>query len=193
MNTAKFFSKLSIALILLFIINIPNSYAMSFEKKFEFCQITSLWLPALFENAGVSGRDICSVSGGSTCSYVNNIGQGICYAGGGGGTICPYVNNIGQGICYAGGGGGTICPYVNNIGQGICYAGGGGGTICPYVNNIAQGICYASKGTNCSYANSISDELCKIAGICNTNNIIDIINGVVGVCGTKVLHYGFSR
>ena len=150
MNTAKFFFKLSIAVILLFIFNISNSYAMSFEKKFEFCQITSLWLPVLFENAGVSGRDICSVSGGTMCSYVDNIGEGICYAG-------------------------------------------GGGTMCSYVDSIAQGICYASKSTNCSYANSISDELCKIAGICNTNNIIDIINGVIGVCGTKVLHYGFSR
>ena len=84
-----------------------------------------------------------------------------------------------------------MCSYVNNIGQGICYA--GGGTMCSYVDSIAQGICYASKGSNCSYANSISDELCKIAGICNTDNIIDIINGVIGVCGTKVLHYGFSR
>ena len=170
MNTAKFFSKFSIALILLFIFNISNSYAMSFEKKFEFCQITSLWLPVLFENAGVSGRDICSISGGSMCSYVDNIGEGICYAGSGG----------------------SMCSYVDNIGEGICYA-GGGGTMCSYVDSIAQGICYASKGTNCSYANSISDELCKIAGICNTNNIIDIMNGVIGVCGTKVLHYGFSR
>ena len=170
MNTAKFFFKLSIAAILLFIFNISNSYAMSFEKKFEFCQITSLWLPVLFENAGVSGRDICSVSGGTMCSYVDSIGEGICYAGSGG----------------------TMCSYVDNIGEGICYA-GGGGTMCSYVDSIAQGICYASKSTNCSYANSISDELCKIAGICNTNNIIDIINGVIGVCGTKVLHYGFSR
>ena len=170
MNTAKFFFKLSIAVILLFIFNISNSYAMSFERKFEFCQITSLWLPVLFENAGVSGRDICSVSGGTMCSYVDNIGEGICYAGSGG----------------------TMCSYVDNIGEGICYA-GGGGTMCSYVDSIAQGICYASKSTNCSYANSISDELCKIAGICNTNNIIDIINGVIGVCGTKVLHYGFSR
>ena len=170
MNTAKFFSKFSIVLILLFIFNISNSYAMSFEKKFEFCQITSLWLPVLFENAGLSGRDICSVSGGTMCSYVDNIGEGICYAGGGG----------------------TMCSYVDNIGEGICYA-GGGGTMCSYVDSIAQGICYASKGINCSYAKSISDELCKIAGICNTNNIIDIINGVIGVCGTKVLHYGFSR
>ena len=170
MNTAKFFSKFSIVLILLFIFNISNSYAMSFEKKFEFCQITSLWLPVLFENAGLSGRDICSVSGGTMCSYVDNIGEGICYAGSGG----------------------TMCSYVDNIGEGICYA-GGGGTMCSYVDSIAQGICYASKGINCSYAKSISDELCKIAGICNTNNIIDIINGVIGVCGTKVLHYGFSR
>ena len=190
MNTAKFFSKFSIVLILLFIFNISNSYAMSFEKKFEFCQITSLWLPVLFENAGLSGRDICSVSGGTMCSYVDNIGEGICYAGSGG-TMCSYVDNIGEGICYAGSGG-TMCSYVDNIGEGICYA-GGGGTMCSYVDSIAQGICYASKGINCSYAKSISDELCKIAGICNTNNIIDIINGVIGVCGTKVLHYGFSR
>ena len=143
---------------------------MSFEEKLEFCQITSLWLPVLFENAGVSGKDICSVSGGTMCSYVDNIGEGICYAGKGG----------------------TMCSYVDNIGEGICYA-GKGGTMCSYVNSIAQGICYASKGTNCSYATSIGDELCKIAGICNTKNAIDIINGVIGVCGTKVLHYGFSR
>ena len=55
-------------------------------------------------------------------------------------------------------------------------------------DSIAQGICYASNGTNCSYANSVSDELCKIAEICNTKNIIDIINDVIGVCGTEVSH-----
>ena len=73
MNTLRFFSTSLIALLLIIIFNVSNSFAMSFEKKLEFCKITSLWLPVIFENAGVNGAELCKVSGGSYCTVtVNN-------------------------------------------------------------------------------------------------------------------------
>ena len=56
-------------------------YTMDFEKQLKFCQNTSLWLPVLFENAGVQGEEICKVSGGSSCYNVTSLGEGICKAG----------------------------------------------------------------------------------------------------------------
>jgi len=105
---------------------------MSFEKKLEFCKITSLWLPVIFENAGVNGAELCKVSGGSYCTGVTSLGEGICRAGGG-----SY---------FAG------------------------------VTSLREGICKAS-------------------GICNfgAGSAIEVINKVFSVCGTKILHYGFSR
>ena len=132
MNTLRFFSTSLIALLLIINFNVSNSFAMSFEKKLEFCKITSLWLPVIFENAGVNGAELCKVSGGSSCHYVTSIGDGICRAGGG--SSCHYVTSLREGICKA---------------SGICNFGGG--------------------------------------------SAIEVINAVVSVCGTKVLHYGFSR
>ena len=105
---------------------------MSFEKKLEFCKITSLWLPVIFENAGVNGGELWKVSGGSYCAGVTSLGEGICRAGGG-----SY---------FAG------------------------------VTSLREGICKAS-------------------GICNfgAGSAIEVINKVFSVCGTKILHYGFSR
>ena len=151
MNTLRFFSTSLIALFLIFIFNASNSFAMSFEKKLEFCKITSLWLPVIFENAGVNGAELCKVSGGSYCTGVTSLGEGICRAGGG-----------------------SYCAGVTLLGEGICRA--GGGSYCAGVTSLREGICKAS-------------------GICNFGggSAIEVINAVFTVCGTKVLHYGFSR
>jgi len=55
---------------------------MDFEKQLKFCQNTSLWLPVLFENAGIPGEEICKVSGGSSCYNVQSLTEGLCKAAG---------------------------------------------------------------------------------------------------------------
>ena len=105
-------------------------YTMDFEKQLKFCQNTSLWLPVLFENAGVQGEEICKVSGGSSCYNVTSFGEGVCKA---------------------------------------------------------------NNGSSCYNVQSLTDGLCKAAGICSVNGAVDLINQVIGLCGTKVLHFGFSR
>ena len=105
-------------------------YTMDFEKQLKFFQNTSLWLPVLFENAGVQGEEICKVSGGSSCYNVTSFGEGVCKA---------------------------------------------------------------NNGYSCYNVQSLTDGLCKAAGICSVNGAVDLINQVTGLCGTKVLHFGFSR
>ena len=105
-------------------------YTMDFEKQLKFFQNTSLWLPVLFENAGVQGEEICKVSGGSSCYNVTSFGEGVCKA---------------------------------------------------------------NNGSSCYNVQSLTDGLCKAAGICSVNGALDLINQVIGLCGTKVLHFGFSR
>ena len=100
-----------ITLISFFFISGERLSAQQFERQLNFCATASLWLPVLFENAGVDGADLCKVSGGTSCSFVSSLGEGICKA------------------------------------SGICDFGGG--------------------------------------------SAIDIINAVVGMCGTRVLHYGY--
>jgi hypothetical protein len=138
-----------ITLISFFFISGERLSAQQFERQLNFCATASLWLPVLFENAGVDGADLCKVSGGTSCSYVSSLGEGICRAGGG--SSCSYVTELGEGVCRAGGG--TSCSYVSSLGEGICKA---------------SGICDFGGGS-----------------------AIDIINAVVGMCGTRVLHYGY--
>jgi uncharacterized membrane protein len=97
-----------------------SSLSQTFEQELKFCATSSLWLPVLFENAGVRGEDICKAGGGSSCYNVSSIGEGICKAGGG--SSCYNVSSIGEGICKAGGG--SSCYNVSSIGEGICKAGG---------------------------------------------------------------------
>ena len=151
MNTLRFFSTSLIALLLIIIFNVSNSFATSFEKKYEFCKLTSLWLPVMFENAGVNGTELCKVSGGRYCSFGVSIGTGICQASGS-----------------------SYCSGGMSIGEGICRAGG---------------------SRYCSIGMSIREGICKAIGICNFGggSAIEVINAVVKVCGTKVLHFGFSR
>ena len=78
-----------------------SSLSQTFEQELKFCATSSLWLPVLFENAGVRGEDICKAGGGSSCYNVSSIGEGICKAGGG--SSCYNVSSIGEGICKAGG------------------------------------------------------------------------------------------
>ena len=59
-----------------------SSLSQTFEQELKFCATSSLWLPVLFENAGVRGEDICKAGGGSSCYNVSSIGEGICKAGG---------------------------------------------------------------------------------------------------------------
>ena len=65
-------------------------------------QQASLWLPVLSENAGVDGADLCRVSGGTGCSYVSSLRDGICRASGicdfGGGSAIEIINEI-VGVC----------------------------------------------------------------------------------------------
>jgi len=138
-----------ITLISFFFISGERLSAQQFERQLNFCATASLWLPVLFENAGVDGADLCKVSGGTSCSFVSSLGEGICRAGGG--SSCSFVTELGEGVCRAGGG--TSCSFVSSLGEGICKA---------------SGICDFGGGS-----------------------AIDIINAVVGMCGTRVLHYGY--
>ena len=138
-----------ITLISFFFISGERLSAQQFERQLNFCATASLWLPVLFENAGVDGADLCKVSGGTSCSFVSSLGEGICRAGGG--SSCSFVTELGEGVCRAAGG--TSCSFVSSLGEGICKA---------------SGICDFGGGS-----------------------AIDIINAVVGMCGTRVLHYGY--
>jgi uncharacterized membrane protein len=93
---------------------------MDFEKQLKFCQNTSLWLPVLFENAGVQGEEICKVSGGSSCYNVTSVGEGICKAGGG--SSCYNVTSFGEGVCKANNG--SSCYNVQSLTDGLCKAAG---------------------------------------------------------------------
>ena len=122
--------QLIVFILLLTCLALKPVYTMDFEKQLKFFQNTSLWLPVLFENAGVQGEEICKVSGGSSCYNVTSFGEGVCKA---------------------------------------------------------------NNGSSCYNVQSLTDGLCKAAGICSVNGALDLINQVIGLCGTKVLHFGFSR
>ena len=162
-------------------------HSMDFEKRLNFCHNTSLWLPVLFENSGIPGEEICKVSGGSSCYNVTSLGEGICKAGGG--SSCYNVKSLGEGICKAGGG--SSCYNVTSLGEGICKA--GGGSSCYNVSSFGEGVCKANGGSSCYNVQSLTEGLCKAAGICRVSGAVDLINQVMGLCGTKVLHFGFSR
>jgi hypothetical protein len=176
-----------ITLISFFFISGERLSAQQFERQLNFCATASLWLPVLFENAGVDGADLCKVSGGTSCSFVSSLGEGICRAGGG--SSCSFVTELGEGVCRAGGG--TSCSFVSSLGEGICRA--GGGTSCSFVTELGEGVCRAAGGTSCSFVSSLGEGICKASGICDFGggSAIDIINAVVGMCGTRVLHYGY--
>ena len=141
--------QLIVFILLLTCLALKPVYTMDFEKQLKFFQNTSLWLPVLFENAGVQGEEICKVSGGSSCYNVASLGEGICKAG--------------------------------------------GGSSCYNVTSFGEGVCKANNGSSCYNVQSLTDGLCKAAGICSVNGALDLINQVIGLCGTKVLHFGFSR
>ena len=60
--------------------------------------MASLWLPVIFENAGVVGEDLCKVSGGSGCYSVTSLREEICNASGirnfGSGSAIEIINAI---------------------------------------------------------------------------------------------------
>ena len=143
-------------------------HSMDFEKRLNFCHNTSLWLPVLFENSGIPGEEICKVSGGSSCYNVTSLGEGICKAGGG-----------------------SSCYNVTSLGEGICKA--GGGSSCYNVSSFGEGVRKANGGSSCYNVQSLTEGLCKAAGICRVSGAVDLINQVMELCGTKVLHFGFSR
>ena len=122
-------SLIIVAMLFFFSTNIRLS-AQEFERQLKFCTVASLWLPVIFENAGVVGEDLCKAGGGSSCYSVTSLGEGICKAGG---------------------------------------------------------------GSSCYSVTSLREGICKASGICNfgSGSAIEIINAIVGACGTRVLHYGF--
>ncbi len=143
------FHQLTVFVLVLTCLALKPVYSMDFEKQLKFCQNTSLWLPVLFENAGIPGEEICKVSGGSSCYNVTSLGEGICKAG--------------------------------------------GGSSCYNVSSFGEGVCKANGGSSCYNVQSLTEGLCKAAGICRVNGALDLINQVLGFCGTKVLHFGFPR
>ena len=61
------------------------------------------------------------------------------------------------------------------------------------MSSFGEGVCKANGGSSCYNVQSLTEGLCKAAGICRVSGAVDLINQVMGLCGTKVLHFGFSR
>ena len=95
----------------------------------------------------------------------------------------------GESICKVSNG--SSCYNVKSLGEGICKA--GNGSSCYNVKSLGEGVCKAGNGSGCYNVSSLREGLCKVAGICNAESAIDIINSAIKICGTKVLHFGFNQ
>jgi len=86
----------------------------------------------------------------------------------------------------------AVATMLTSLADGICRAGGGSG--CYNVTSLGDGICRAGGGSGCYNVTSLRDGICRASGICDFGggSAIEIINAIIGVCGTRVLHYGFE-
>lgn len=203
---------------LIVVLSFMPAYQALAGDLLRFCHTAQYWVPVLLHSGGVSGEEVCNVSGGTSC-FGSSLGEGICRAGsgsscfgstlgeglcrGGGGAGC-LGSSFGEGLCR--GGGGTTC-LGSNAGEGACRAGGGSGCLG---STFGEGICRAAGGLNClgkelgeaicassgrSYClgKSVSEAICETTGNCKGLDAVSLVNSVVTVCGTKVLHMGLGR
>ena len=163
----------------------------------EFCEIAQLWLPFTYESAGLNGRTICELGGGTFCSSVDTIGEGICRAGNG--MSCAFVEGIGEGLCR--GSGAPFCSSFDGDAQGVCHAGGEGSCsrietvgqgiceamrrpFCRNVDSIGEGVCEAGNGMGCSHVSSLGEGICRAEGRLFCTGGMSVAEAVCEITGT---------